>query len=42
MRADRVDLGDDPDRRAGLGRSEGGALAGKTCSYDEDVVLRHQ
>jgi hypothetical protein len=41
MGPDRVDLGDDPHRRALPRRGEGGALTGKAGSYDEDVVLGH-
>jgi hypothetical protein len=36
-----MDLRDHPDGRAGLGRGEGGALAGEAGSYDEDVVVGH-
>ena len=36
-----MDLGDDPDGRARLSSAEGGALAGKTGAYDEDVMLGH-
>ena len=41
VRADGVDLGDDPHGGAGLRRGEGGALAGESGSDDEDVVLGH-
>ena len=40
MRADGVDLGDDADRGPRLSSAEGGALAGKTGAYDEDVMRR--
>ena len=36
-----MDLGDDPDGDARLGRGKRGALAGETGSDDEDVVARH-
>ena len=41
MGPDGVDLGDDPDGRARLGRAQGGPLAGEAGAYDEDVMLRH-
>ena len=41
VRPDRVDLGDDPDGGACLGRAEGGPLAGQAGAYHEDVMLRH-
>ena len=41
VRADRVDLAHDGHRRPGLGRSQGGALAGEACADDEDVVCGH-
>ena len=42
VRADRVDLGDDPDRRPVLRGGEGRALAGEAGSDYEDVVVRHE
>ena len=41
VRAHGVDLRDDPDRHAGLGSRERGALPGQPCSYDKYVVTRH-
>ena len=41
MRADGVDLGDDPHGCPRLGRAEGGALAGQAGADDEDIMLRH-
>ncbi len=41
VRADGVDLGDDRDRRAGLGRRQRGPLAGQAGADDQDVVRGH-
>ena len=41
VRADRVDLADQPDRDTGLGGGEGRALSGESGSDYEYVVLRH-
>ena len=41
MGADRVDLGDQPDRDPLLGGGEGGALAGEAGADDEYVVVGH-
>src|SRR3712207_7690080 len=42
VRADRVDLAHDRDRRARVGGREGGALAGQAGTDDEDVVRGHR
>src|ERR1700761_4359037 len=42
MGADRVDLGDDPDRNALFRSSEGGPLAGEPGPYDEYIVAWHE
>src|ERR1700761_9235558 len=42
MGADRVDLGDDPDRNALLCGGEGGPLAGEPGPYDKYVVGWHE
>jgi hypothetical protein len=39
--ADRVDLADDRDRDALLGRREGGPLSGEPRANHQDVMLRH-
>lgn len=38
MGADRVDLGDDPDRYTLLCGSKGGPLAGESGPYDKYIV----
>jgi hypothetical protein len=37
-----MDLGNDAHRGARVGRGEGGALAGESGSYYEDIVLGHR
>ncbi len=42
VRADRVDLGDDPHGRPGVGGGRRRALAGEARPDDQDVVCRHE